>query len=88
MLDVISVKCYNISMSKIDRIKEEVGWLKIAFGLAVALDASLVAWLAQNYMIARPIVIIATVVAAIVIAIAVVFINRRAFRRIEELEDL
>lgn len=75
-------------MSKIDRIKEEVGWLKIAFGLAVALDASLVAWLAQNYMTARPIVIIAAVVAAIVIAIAVVFINRRAFRRIEELEDL
>jgi len=75
-------------MSKIDRIKEEVGWLKIAFGLAVVLDASLVAWLAQNYMTARPIVIIAAVVAAIVIAIAVVFINRRAFRRIEELEDL
>jgi membrane protein YdbS with pleckstrin-like domain len=75
-------------MSKIDRIKEEVGWLKIAFGLAVALDASLVAWLAQNYTTAKPVVVVSAVVAAVVIAIAVVFINRRAFRRIEELEDL
>jgi len=75
-------------MSKVDRLKEEIGWLKIAFGVAVAVDASLVAWVAQNYATARPVVIIAAVVAAIVIATAVVLINRRAFRRIEELEDV
>ena len=57
-------------MSKADRLKEEIGWLKVAFAIAVALDASLVAWLAQNYATASPI------------------INRRAYRRIEELENV
>ena len=87
-LDIISGKCYNVCMSKVDRLKEEIGWLKVAFGVAVAIDASLVAWIAQSYTTARPIVIIAAVVAAIIIAIAIVLINRRAFRRIEELEDV
>jgi hypothetical protein len=43
-----AAKCYTIYMSKADHLKEEIGWLKVAFGIAVALDASLVAWLAQN----------------------------------------
>ena len=36
-------------MARIDRLKEEVGWLKVVFGVLVALDASLLGWLAQNY---------------------------------------
>lgn len=75
-------------MSKADRIKEEIGWLKVAFGVAVAVDASLVAWLAQNYATAKTVVVVAAVVSAVVIAAAVVLINRRAFRRIEELENV
>lgn len=75
-------------MSKGDRIKEEIGWLKVAFGIAIALDASVVAGLAQNYATAKPVVVAAAVVAAVVIAAAVVLINRRAFRRIEELENV
>lgn len=75
-------------MSRAERIKEEIGWLKIAFGIVVALDASVVGWLAQNYETARPIVIVAAVIAAVVFSAAIVFINRRAFRRIEELEDV
>jgi len=38
---------------QIDRIKEELGWLKIVFGVFSAIDASLVAWLAQNFATAR-----------------------------------
>lgn len=75
-------------MSKVDRIKEEIGWLKVAFGIAVALDASLVAWLAQNYATAKPVIVIAAVVCSVIIAAVVVVINRRAFRRIEELENV
>ncbi|MDQ3562809.1 MAG: hypothetical protein M3436_01280 [Pseudomonadota bacterium] len=44
-----SSQWYTIYMSRADRLKEEIGWLKVAFGIAVALDASLVAWLAENY---------------------------------------
>ena len=36
-------------MSKIDRLKEEIGWLKVVFGILVAIDISLIAWMAQNY---------------------------------------
>lgn len=75
-------------MSKVDRLKEEIGWLKIAFGIAVALDASLVAWLAQNYATANPVIVVAGLIAALVIAVMVVIINHRAYRRIEELENV
>ena len=75
-------------MSKADRLKEEIGWLKVAFGIAVAIDVSLVAWVAQNYETATPVVIVAAVIAAVVLAVMIVLINRRAFRRIEALEDV
>jgi hypothetical protein len=35
-------------MSRTDKLKEEIGWLKVVFGILVAIDISLVAWLAQN----------------------------------------
>ena len=75
-------------MSKADRLKEEIGWLKVAFGIAVAIDVSLVAWVAQNYETATPVVIVTAVIAAVVLAVMIVLINRRAFRRIEALEDV
>ena len=75
-------------MSKADRLKEEIGWLKIAFGIAVALDASLVAWLAQNYAIANHVIVVAGLIAALVLAVIVVIINHRAYKRIEELENV
>lgn len=75
-------------MSKADRLKEEIGWLKVAFAIAVALDASLVAWLAQNYATASVVIVGAALVAALVLASVVVLINRRAYRRLEELENI
>lgn len=75
-------------MSKADRLKEEIGWLKVAFAIAVALDASLVAWLTQNYATASRVIVGAALVAALIIAGVVVIINRRAYRRIEELENV
>jgi hypothetical protein len=40
-------------MSKADRLKEEIGWLKLVFGALLAVDVSLVAWLVQNYAAAQ-----------------------------------
>jgi len=74
-------------MSKPEYLKEEIGWLKVAFGIAVALTASLVAWLAQNYAVANPVVVGAGLVATLGLAAIVVIINRRAYRRMKELED-
>lgn len=75
-------------MARLDRLKEEIGWLKIVFALSVALDASLVAWIARNYASANTVLLGAGLVAAIVLAGIVVFVNRRAYHQIDQLEDL
>lgn len=74
-------------MSKAERLKEEIGWLKVVFTVCVALDASLVAWLAQNYATANPVLVAVGSLASVLLALVVVFVNRRAYRRLEELED-
>ena len=74
-------------MSKAERLKEEIGWLKVIFAVCVALDASLVAWLAQNYATANPVLVITGCIASVLIALLIVYVNRRAYRRFEELED-
>ncbi|MGH8502512.1 MAG: hypothetical protein ACREVE_08560 [Gammaproteobacteria bacterium] len=35
-------------MPELDRLKGEIGWLKVVFALLVAADLSLPGWLAQN----------------------------------------
>ncbi len=35
-------------MSKAEKLKEEIGWLKVVFGILVVTDISMIAWLAQN----------------------------------------
>ncbi len=36
-------------MAKIDKVKEQVGWLKVVFGLLVAITTSLIGWLFLHY---------------------------------------
>ena len=36
-------------MARIDKLKEEIGWLKIIFTILIATDISLGAWVVQNY---------------------------------------
>jgi ABC-type nitrate/sulfonate/bicarbonate transport system permease component len=74
-------------MPRTERIKEEIGWLKVVFAVAVALDASLVGWLAQNYDTTSTALLIAGVVAAVVLAFVIACVTRLAYRRLEELED-
>jgi uncharacterized membrane protein len=74
-------------MSKAERLKEEIGWLKVVFAVSVALDASLVAWLAQNFDTTSRFLLVAGVVAVVVLAVVVAYVNRLAYRRLKELED-
>ena len=74
-------------MAKIDRLKEEIGWLKLVFGLLVAVDVSLVGWLAQNYASASRVLIVGGVIATAVVTLGVVRINRVAYHRMKEMED-
>ena len=74
-------------MSKADRLKEEIGWLKLVFGALLAVNVSLVAWLAQNYATTDPVLVVAGLVATLILTGVVVWVNRLAYQRIAQLED-
>ena len=74
-------------MARVDRIKEEIGWLKVPFGLLAVVDASLLGWLAQSYTKANPVLLAAASIAAIVVTSVIFQINRIAYSRIDDLEE-
>jgi 4-hydroxybenzoate polyprenyltransferase len=75
-------------MAQLDGVKEELGWLKVVFAVAVAIDASLIAWLAQAYARADLLLFVLAFIAAALLTAYVVRINTLAYRRIRELKDL
>ena len=75
-------------MASVDRIKEEIGWLKVPFGLLAVIDASLLGWLAQSYTTADQVIIFAASGAILVVSGGVFWINRTAYRRIRSIEDI
>ncbi len=75
-------------MSRTDKLREEIGWLKVVFAILVAIDISLVGWLVQNYVDA-PIFLQVVCSAAVVLTTGgVVWVSRTAYRKIDELEEL
>jgi len=87
-LDARWAQWYSELMSKVDGIREELGWLKVVFAVLVAIDVSLVAWVAQNYSAANGVLVVAAIVAVAVLTVVVVWVNRLAYRKIRELENL
>jgi len=75
-------------VSRIDKIKEEIGWLKIVFGILVATDISLIAWLAENYTEANRSLVAVCSISVLLITLGVVQVNRIAYRKIDELEGM
>ncbi len=75
-------------MSKSEKIKEQIGWLKVAFGLLVAMTASLIGWMASNYNLADPFLMISSVVLVVIFVYAMITVNLKAFDKMNELEDL
>jgi len=75
-------------MSKSEKIKEQIGWLKVIFGLLVATIISLIGWMATRYKDADASIMIVSMVVVIILAVAIVVVNMKAFDKINELEDL
>ena len=75
-------------MARIDKIKEEIGWLKVIFAISIATDISLIAWLVENYKKANPFLFLFGLMGAILIAFVSVWINNIAYRKINRLEEL
>jgi hypothetical protein len=75
-------------MATADSAKEEIGWLKVVFAVAAATDVSLLAWVSQTYGTAAGHLILAAIAAALALTVSVIWINRLAYRKIHELENL
>lgn len=74
-------------MSRNDRLKEELGWLKIVFAVLVAVDVSLIGWVVENYQSAAFLHLVVAFAAAMIAIVAIVWVNRAALRRFKALED-
>ncbi len=74
-------------MGRIDKLKEEIGWLKVIFAILLATDISLIAWLVQNYGKVNPFLFLIGALAVILLTFLNVLINRVAYRKIDELEE-
>ena len=75
-------------MSKLDTIKEQIGWLKIVFGTLVAADLSVLAWLAQNF---ETVIWYKSFVALILVmslGYLIYIVNKNAYRKMKQLEKL
>ena len=75
-------------MPKLDKIKEEIEQLKVIFAITVATDLSLMAYLAQNYKTQDLLFSILNGSAIILVTFLIVIINRRAYKKIDEIGEL
>lgn len=75
-------------MSQTERIKEEIGWYKIVFGVLVAMAVSIVGWLAQHYLTAEPRFLVVTLLVVVGLVGGIIWVNRVVFKRLDQLEKL
>ena len=68
-------------MAHIDKLKEEIGWLKVVFAILIATAISLAAWVIQNYGKANRSLIIGGAAAVLLIIVIIIWINRVAYRK-------
>jgi hypothetical protein len=75
-------------MSKIDEIKEEIGWLKVWLGILVVTMFGMIGWGISHIGKVGNLLLILDGVSIVVIAIIVGIINFTAIKKIRSLKDL
>ncbi len=75
-------------MSRLDRAKELIGYLKVIFGILVAIDVSLVAWLFQHANKIDDTKIILVSASVLMVTFALVYANKNILKKIDELEEM
>jgi len=75
-------------MPKLDKVKEELGWLKVIFTIAVATNLSLMAYLAQNYKTQDTFFSLLNGSAIILVTFLIIVINKKAYKKIDEIGEL
>ena len=75
-------------MSEVDKIKEEIGWLKITFGLSVITDISFIGWAAQNFFDIPVLLLSVAIIMVVLITWGIIVINRHVYIKLDKLGDL
>ena len=75
-------------MSEIDKIKEEIGWLKVVFGILLVTDISLAGWIVRNIFDIHALLLSAAVIIAALITRVIIRINQRVYEALDDLERL
>ena len=75
-------------MSEIDKIKEEIGWLKVVFGILLVTDISLAGWIVRNIFDIHALLLSTAVIIAALITRVIIRINQRVYEALDDLGDL
>ena len=75
-------------MSELDRIKEQLVYLRFWQGIMVVSDISLVGWLASASDTATPTLLSFAVVVVVVLSFGIFILHRKIERRIEQIGKL
>ena len=73
-------------MSKLDRVKEYIGFLKAIFIMLVAIDSSLIAWLFKNSELNFHSTLV--IIGISISSITIILLVRYILKKIVELEEL
>ena len=75
-------------MPKIDKIKEQIGWLKVVFGMLFATDISLIAYLFTKVSVLSTVQVSIVLIGLILVTVAIIYVNKKALNKIDSLEEL
>ncbi len=75
-------------MSELDRLKEQVAYLKLWQGIMVVTDISLVGWLASAADGTRPVLVALAVITVALVTTGIVIVHRYIERRIDQIGKL
>ena len=75
-------------MSELERLKEQVAYLKLWQGVMVVTDISLVGWLASAANSTRPLLVALAVIALVLVTVGIVMAHRHIERRIDQIGKL
>lgn len=75
-------------MSELDRIKEQLVYLRFWLGIMVVTDISLVGWLASTVDTATTALLIFAIAGIVVLSLGIFLLHRQIERRIEQIGRL
>jgi len=75
-------------MGKIDKTKESISYLKVVFGVLIAVTVSLAAWLFQHSNELEEIKLIISLITVVLLTLSIILVNKKILQKIDSLEDM